>query len=46
MKPEETGRKRKQEEKPPKTERNWIILKETGRNRKKPEETGRNSKIQ
>ena len=42
MKQEETE---KLEEKTPKTGRNWMILKETGRNRrKKQEETGRNRK--
>ena len=53
MKREETGRKRKTEgKKPPKTKRNWMILKETGRNSKKQEkrkklkETERNRKKQ
>ena len=46
MKQEETGRKRKtgrKNTKKPEEEKNWIILKETGRNRKKPEETVPNS---
>ena len=32
--------------KTPKTRRNWMILKETGRKRKTQEETGRNRKKQ
>ena len=41
MKREETGKTIKLKKKIPKTERNWIILKGTGRNRKKQKETGR-----
>ena len=45
-----TGRNGKKlknwKKKTPKTRRNWMILKEKGRNRKKQEETGRNRKRQ
>ena len=44
-KKDETGRKRKTgRKKHQKTKRNWMILKEAGRKRKKKEETGRNRK--
>ena len=43
MKREETE---KLEEKTQKTRRNWMILKERGRNRKKHKERGRNRKKQ
>ena len=46
MKREEMGRKRKTGGKNTKTKRNWMILKEMGRNRKKQEEKGKNSKKQ
>ena len=48
MKRGETGRNGEKQnnwkKKTPKTGRKWMILKETGRNRKKHEETGRNGK--
>ena len=47
-KQDKTGRNRKEQKnwkkKTPKTEGNWMILKETGRNRKKQKETRRNKK--